>query len=139
MDTKNGILFCCRFEEASNPLDAMAHLKTNKWLYWSVGYPIRKDRLLLLPIIGLMHMTKDRVRYKCIIKEVKVYEPSDHLDSSKKPESWIRKQKENPRIYKSTMIFEQIEPFDYDTRELKGLNGQRIKNPPRGYQKIILP
>ena len=139
MNTKNGILFCCRSEEASNPLDAMAHLKTNKELYWSVGYSIRKDRLPSLPIVGLMHMTKDTVRYECIIKDIKKYEPSDHLDPAKKPENWIRRQKDNPRIYKSTIIFEKIEPFDYDTKELQDVDGQRITNPPRGYQKIILP
>jgi len=137
MSGKIGIIFCCSVEEKINPLEAAEHLKNNEELYWSVPFGIREENLFF-PITGLIHITKDAVRYRCVIRGIKKYAPSDHLNPSKKPERWIKEQKNNPRQYKSTLIFEKIEPFDYDTKELKDISGQRIKNPPRGYQKITL-
>lgn len=138
MNTEIGILFCCRSEESTNPLEAMEHLKSNEELYWSAPFAVRNDKLSF-PLTGLIHISKDIVRFKCLIKDIKKYDASDHLDSAKKPESWIKMQKDDPATYKSTIVFSKVESFNYETRELKDMNGQRIKNPPRGYQRIILP
>jgi hypothetical protein len=138
MSDEIGIIFCCSSEEKSNPLEAMEHLKNNEEIYWSTPFGVRGESLPF-PIIGLIHITKDAVRYKCTIRNIKKYDSSDHLNPLKKPARWIKEQSDNPRQYRSTLIFEKIEPFDYDTKELKDTSGQRIMNPPRGYQKIILP
>ena len=133
-----GILFCSKID--NNPPAAIEHLKNNEKLYWStIGFSIKRENFTY-PLIGLIHISGDNVRYKCKIADIKPYESSHHQDSTKKPQEWIIEQKDYPRTnYGSTLVIIEIEPFYYETRELMGIDGNKVNNPPRGYQRITLP
>jgi hypothetical protein len=139
MNNEIGILFCSRNEEI--PEQAIEHLnRNNKELYWStIGFSIRKENLIL-PIVGLIHVKGKNVMYRCNIVDIKPYDITHHTDPTKKPQEWIDEQRNNPENdYRSTLVIAAMEKFNYNTRDLVGIDGRAVINPPRGYQRVILP
>ncbi len=139
MSSDIGILFCSKGEEHTRV--GVEHLKTNKELYFSVGYPIKAEKFSY-PLTGLIHISGpegSEVRYKCRIKDIRPYSPSDHTDMSKKPDIWIIKQRNAPRGFRTTMIIDAMESYTYETTQLRNLQGDTIKGPPQGYRPILLP
>jgi hypothetical protein len=137
---KTGILFCSKGEEHTKI--GIEHLRNNKELYFSVGYPIKEIKFSY-PLIGLIHVsgvkTKE-VKYRCRIIGIKKYHFSDHKDILKKPKVWMIQQRDNLKNnYKTTIIIDLIKPYIYETKKLKDLCGNNVKQGPRGYQSIILP
>jgi hypothetical protein len=139
MNKEVGILFCSTNEET--PEQGMEHLNGgNEELYWStIGFSIKKENFIF-PIIGLIHVKGKNVMYKCSIVDIKPYDISHHTDPSKKPPSWIEEQRNHPENdYRSNLVVTTMDRFNYNTRNLVGIDGKTITNPPRGYQRIILP
>lgn len=134
---EKGLLFHCSFKQKDNITDAIGHLKKYEELYWSINRRIRTDNYSY-PLTGLINMRK-RIICKCEIRRIKEYEASDHLDSTKKPISWIERQKNNPEKYLVTLIITKIEPFDYETEELRDQNGKKIGRPTQSHRTILLP
>lgn len=133
---KMGILFCIKGTQHAK--DGAEHLKNHEELYFSIGYGIKAENFYY-PLTALIHVSGDKVRYKCRIKNIKPYEKLDHSDLEKKPQKWVDDYMREPKPYKTTIIIDSITAFDYETRELMDLSSNKIKNPPTGYQRIILP
>ncbi len=130
-----GILFSGKLD---NVKDAVEHLQKNKELYWTTTFNIKFDKLSF-PVIGLLHVKGDKVRYKCNIIDIKPFSPSDYNDSLKKPDRWRVEYRNDPTKRKVTLIINKMINFDYDTKELVKVNGETVKNPPQTYIKVFIP
>ena len=118
---------------------AREHIKNHGILYWCLPKGVNYSKYYF-PIIGLLHVKKEGIRYKCTINDIMPFSTYHFDDSKKKPSSWIHEQKVEKKSYKSTLVITKITPFQYDTFSLKNWKGEPIRNAPQGgYSKIIIP
>lgn len=118
--------------------DAVRHLADHKELYWSVGFPIDRDKFTF-PIDGYIHVKGEQVEYRATISNIVPFSPK-HYDPLLKPEPWIREWNETPRHREeNSLVITDIVPFSYDTYALKKYDGTSVKIPPMGFVRILPP
>jgi len=136
-DSMDAILF------SANPSmvdvdDARKHLGDHKELYWSVGFPIAKDKFSF-PIFGFIHISGKQVEYRALVNDILPFSPEHYENACVKPESWRQNWKSDHRSWKSTLVMTDIVPCSFDTYLFEKYSGGLIKQPPEGFVRVLPP
>jgi len=92
---RRGILFSGTKENVSL---ALSHIHKHGIIYWCLPVNLKYYEFYF-PVIALLHVKGDIVRYKCIINDIMPYSSCHFSDPKKKPITWIKGQKVEKRKY----------------------------------------
>lgn len=122
--------------------DAIRHLRREKNLYWSVGFPIDRKQFSF-PMVGFIHIKGDRVRYRALISGIRPFKPDDYRNAKVKPKQWRDDWAHNPvtRRYpwKYQLVISAIAQFSSDIRWFQKKGGGSVTHPPRNYVRVRPP
>lgn len=135
MSKEMGILFSAK---PNNAQLSVEHLDNNAELYWTTTFPI-KSSSYSFPVIGLMHINGDKVRYKCRIIDIRTFKPSDYSDPAKKPYLWRNEYHKNPTARSTTLVITKMPKFDYRTKDLIKIDGTLVKQHPQRHVRVYIP
>lgn len=135
----DAILFSARNGIVEAAIDHLGD--PDRCVYWSLAVPMKANELST-PIVGLIHVKGDQVKYRATIDRIIPYDPAHDDDPEVKPTLWRdEKAKKSPdRRPLFDLVISQIVPFSYETTSLlKKINGEPVKQAPQGYVRILLP
>lgn len=146
----DAILFCANPNYVDME-DVIDHLKNNEELYWEIRFNINKNNFSF-PMVGLIHISGDKVRYKVIIKDIIPFS-STHFENTElaqrvKPKKWRESWNSgtdefyspgNRHKLKRELVITEINDFDYPTKDIKDLRGSVISRAPMNYIRILDP
>jgi hypothetical protein len=108
--------------------DAIRHLAKHDKLYWELKAPVK--RKFSYPILGFIHVSGDKVRYRVEISDIVDFKREHYDDRTLapliKPEVWIEEWKDDKDQcrtkcdkWKSALVITRIEPFSYNTSDFR--------------------
>jgi hypothetical protein len=120
--------------------DVMRHLEDHKELYWSVGFPIAKDKFSF-PIFGFIHISGGQVEYRVLVDDIVPFSANHYEDPSLKPAPWREEWRNdsNQRARKNSFVMTEIVRFPFDTYRFEKYGGGLINRPPQTYVRVIPP
>jgi hypothetical protein len=125
-----------------NISDAIAHLQVNRELYWATGLRISRKNIQF-PILGFINISGQGGCFLAEINNVIAFRTEHFNDASVKPRSfrdrWEQNPKERLHPWKCVLVMTSLNPFFFDTYELKKLDGSVVKKPLRGYARVVPP